>query len=252
MAGRLGSALTVLHVVDNAMPLKLAEQVKQNARDALKTYVESCKPLPDQKIDIVTAIGDPLIEIETEAISKNADLLVLGLHRERQFLDLLKETTMERLVRSSKLPVLLVADAADHDYRNLLCAVDMSRACAQAIRVGRHIAAEAEMALFHAYHVPYRGFVNPNDTAEATVPFRNEAQQQVDIWRQTYALPDDLPEPTFLDASPSAALEQMMAGQKPDVLVIGAHSRSNLGRYILGGFTAGLVRNPPCDLLVAK
>lgn len=252
MAGRLGSALTVLHVVDSAMPARLAEQVRKEAHEALETYIASCKPAADQKISVSVVIGDPIIEIETEALSKKAELLIVGLHRDRGFLDLLKETTMERLIRTSSIPVLLVADAADHDYKSLLCGIDMSRACAHAIRVAHQVASDATLSLFHAFHAPYHRMENPEDAEKAALPFRKEAIQNLESWRQTYDVPTDLPEPMLVDASPGMALEQMMTKHNPDMLIMGAHTRSNLSRYILGGFTSRLVRNPPCDLLIAK
>ncbi len=244
--------LTILHIVDSAMPMHLAEAVVTTARETLEDVVASAKSKRTDQIDIRITIGDPVAEIATRAEKVAADLLVVGLHRERQFLDLLKETTMERLIKVSKTPVLLVMNPAAHEYNDLLCAINMSPACAKAVNVSRTIAPSGKQRLFHAFHVPYRGLVNPGEPAEGVVIYRNEAQEAFAAWRDNSVLPDDLPEPTFVDGGPSTALVQMMNAGKPDMLVMGAHGRSNIGRYMLGGFTAGLIRYPPCDLLVAR
>ena len=128
----------------------------------------------------------------------------------------------------------------------------MSKACAHAVALGHDIAPDAKMRLFHAYHAPYRRLTNKPDAAATALPFRKEAEQEFAQWRVDNALPADLPEPRFIDASPAIALERMLVEDAADLLALGAHSRSNLGRFMLGGFTSTLIRNPPCDLLVAR
>lgn len=252
LAETLGARLVVGHVVDSAMPLELAETVRVQAAKTLEDQFQACKPDPDLDHEVVTIIGDPLIEVNILAAGAGAELVVLGLHRERSHMDLIRQTTMERLIRASECPVLLVVNETDSPYRHLLCGVDMSQACANAITAGRTIAPGADVTLFHAFHVPYRRMTNPSDSAAATLPFRHEAEQEFARWRTDNALPADLPQPVFVDASPSVALDRMLVDHQPDLLTLGAHARSNLGRYILGSFTSALIRNPPCDLLVAR
>ena len=252
LTGGTGANLHIVHVVDSAMPLEMAETVRAQATKTLQDQLRACCPgtLPDHGIHVV--IGDPLEEVIAQAINIAAELIVVGIHRERHYLDLIKQTTMERLIRASTVPVLLVSQTAKDPYAHVLCAVDMSHAAAQAVTMARHIAPAARLSLFHAYHVPYRRLTNPSDAAATTIPFRKQAEDQFAQWAADNALPADLPAPRFIDASPAVALNQVMAEDKPDLLALGAHSRSNLGRYVLGGFTNTLIRNPPCDLLVAR
>ena len=63
---------------------------------------------------------------------------------------------------------------------------------------------------------------------------------------------DDLPDPIFVEATADDGLHEMMSNADYDLLAIGAHSRLNAGRYFLGSLAAGLIRKPPCDLLIAK
>lgn len=252
LAEATGAKLTIVHVVDSAMPLDLAETVRAQAAQTLSDQLRACCPdaAPDHDIHVV--IGDPLEDVIAQAINVAADLIVVGIHRERRFLDLIKQTTMERLIRASTVPVLLVSQASMEAYHHVICAIDMSHAAAQAITMARRIAATARLSLFHAYHVPYRRLTNPADAAATAIPFRKEAEEEFAQWAADNALPADLPAPRFIDASPAVALEQVLADDTPDLLALGAHARSNLGRYMLGGFTSALIRNPPCDLLVAR
>ena len=252
LASETGAKLNIVHVVDSAMPPDLAETVRAQAAKTLQDQLRACCPdaAPDNDIHVV--IGDPLEDVIAQAINVAAELIVVGIHRERHYLDLIKQTTMERLIRASTVPVLLVSQTGKQPYSHILCAIDMSHAAAQAITMARRIAPAARLSLFHAYHVPYRRLTDPSDAAATTIPFRKEAEEQFAQWAADNALPADLPAPRFIDASPTVALDQVLAEGTPDLLALGAHSRSNLGRYMLGGFTSTLIRNPPCDLLVAR
>lgn len=236
LAAGLDARLTVLHVVDAAIPATLATQIQKEAVQSLADDVAEDAKGRQIAHEIKVVVGDTIEEINGTAQASNADLLIVGLHRRRVFLDHIKETTMEHLIRSSHLPVLLVSEEADHDYARVLGGVDLSPVCASALHKMRVIAPAAKVDLFHAHQVS----------------FRKEAERDYATWKAVCGLPDDLPEPMFVEGSAQDALHDVMAKERYDLLAIGAHTRSNTGRYILGGFSAGLIRQPPCDLLLAK
>lgn len=236
LAADLNTKLTVLHVVDDAMPTTLSNQVQREAAGTLSDEVATDADGRKINHEIKVVVGDTIEEINAQTRSSNADLLIVGLHRRRVFLDHIKETTMEHLIRSSRLPVLLVANKADEAYTRVLGGVDLSRVCASALHKIRMIAPQAELTLFHAHEVS----------------FRKEAERDYATWKAVSDLPGDLPDPVFVEARARDALHEVMDKGRYDLLAIGAHTRSNAGRYILGGFSAGLIRNPPCDLLLAK
>jgi nucleotide-binding universal stress UspA family protein len=236
LATHMGARLDVCHVVDSAMPLGIAEDVKHQAQTALEKILR--EHAPDTQLDyaINVLIGDVVDEITQLLRETNPNLLVVGVHRKRVFLDQIKETTMERLIRASRQPVLLVARPTDQDYAHVLGAVDLSRACEAALRHARRIAPDAALTLFHAHEVS----------------FIKESQRDYATWKAVAALPDNTPEPIFVEGRPEDAIHDLMEQERYDLLALGAHTRSNLGRLMLGGLTARMIRNPPCDLLVAK
>ena len=58
--------------------------------------------------------------------------------------------------------------------------------------------------------------------------------------------------PEIIAGSVHQVLDRMMANFKPDLLAIGAHTRSGIGMHRIGAFAAELIREPPVDLLVAR
>ncbi|MEL7257005.1 MAG: universal stress protein [Pseudomonadota bacterium] len=236
LATSVGAKLQVVHVVDGAMPTETAAKVKQDAETKLLEQVKDDVKGRILDHEITVLIGDPIEEITAILQKSDAELLVVGIHRRRVFMDQIRETTMEHLVRSSRLPVLLVVQHAEQDYTHVLGGVDLSSVCAGALRKAHQIAPNAKWTLFHAHEVS----------------FRQEAERDYTTWKALSDLPPNLPMPIFVEARAGDAVHDLMKKGDYDLLVIGAHTRSNIGRYVLGGFTSGLVRKPPCDLLVAR
>ncbi|MBF9033648.1 universal stress protein [Rhodobacterales bacterium HKCCE2091] len=244
-----GAALTVLSVVDEDLPERVATGLAAEAREELGTLAAS---ISDHAVEIRVELGEPVRNIAAAAADTAADLVVLGVHRPRPFWDTFTGTTMERIVRAVPMPVLLAADAVDHDYRTLLAGIDLSPACAAAIVAGADLAPQAKIETFHAFHVPFRGFIAPDGSAEAVAPFRKEAVRDLDTWWDSADLPAAAAKPVPEDDSPTRLLVRKLAEVEPDLLLIGAHGRPALAPMVLGSFTETLLRDPPCDILVAR
>lgn len=252
IAARLKVGLTAIHVVDSAMPDDLADMVRTEAKARLQRFVSTRPGAETVDIDVICEIGDPGESIHEAARIANAGLLVVGSHRPRAFLDSVRETTMERLVRTSSKPVLLVTDASDHDYAKVLAAVDMSPACTRAINAAHQLVPSAEFSLFHGLYIPFPGLTGDAASEERMAPYVAEADAAIDDWLNTSVLPAGLPRPSIIEGGPATACDAATSESRPDLLVVGLHSRGRLGRRILGSFTADLVRNPPRDLLIAR
>lgn len=252
IAARLGAKLTAIHVVDDAMPNDLADMVGKEARERLERFVTSRPGADKVDAEITVVAGDPVAAVLEAAEHVKADLLVLGVHRSRAFFDHVRETTMERLVRLSFRPTLLAVDPVDHDYADVLAAVDMSPASTRSVQYAHRLAPEARLALVHAFHVPFKGLTGDTMTDQRRLPFVKETERAVAKWMGSADLPENCPVPTVFEGSPTAALRKAMAAKRPDLLALGVHSRTGLGRMVLGSFTADLIRDPPCDLLVAR
>jgi len=236
LAASLGAKLQVVHVIDGTTPTETVAKVKEDAETKLSEQVKEDVKARTLDYEISVLIGDPIEEINAIVQNSDAELLILGIHRRRVFMDKIRETTMEHLVRSSRLPVLLVVRHAEQDYAHVLGGVDLSSVCAGALRKAYQIAPNAKWTLFHAHEVS----------------FGREAKRDYATWKALSDLPPNLPMPIFVEASASDAVHDLMKKGDYDLLAIGVHTRSNIGRYVLGGFTSGLVRSPPCDLIVAR
>ncbi len=244
-----GCRLYVVNVVDNALPMELADELREKTEKNVRAF---CSTVSDHPFEVRVVVGDPILRVNALAEELEADLIVLGIHRRRPFLDLVTSTTMERLVKSGAKPVLLAAETGEAPYARVLAGVDLSPASAAVIRLAAIVAPEAEIHGFHGVHIPYRKLSAPHGTAAQLKPFLDDAARDLEAWRAKEDLPERFLEPVPMPLGRSGALDAAMEAVKPDLLAIGAHGRATFSPTLLGSFTEELLRDPPCDLLVAR
>ncbi len=250
LATQQGARLTVLTIVDSELPVGLAETLREDAATRLERY---CADMAGQfacDYAVRAELGDPAVDLAEAAQEADADLVVIGLHRRRRILDRLRGTTMERIVRASNLPVLVVRDPADHDYRAVLAPVDFSPAAMTALHLARALAPDATITAFHALYIPFAGFTREDKGGPVTRSYLREVSAQMKNWATSGGLPEGVAMPDIQEGGLTEIYGQMLGRRKPDLIAIGAHARSGLAPYMLGSFAASLVRDPPCDLLV--
>ena len=251
LADAQGARLTVLTVMDDAMPDRLAKVMQPETEAHLKSFCDSLSD--DGRIAHVTRVaqGDPSHVIPEVATSIAADLVVLGLHRTRGFLDTVRETTLERTLRVTAQPVLLVRDPVDHDYATVLAAVDFSPASSAAIGAAHRLAPAATIHGFHAVAVaiPRGGQFDSPPTTDHNLRDAEDARAR---WMDVTALPAGMAPPAIRAGGLEAVFDAEFARLKPNLVAVGAHARFSLTHRMLGSLALQLMRDPPADLLVAK
>lgn len=245
LAAATGAKLNVVSVVDDALPDMVAGKLSGMIEAHLAALV------PDLGVDVAIEVcdGDPAAEIAAYVNGGKTDLVVLGLHRARTILDGFRQTTMERIIIGSRRPVLLATTDADGAYRKALLPVSFSPSCTAAMAMAHRVAPEAEFVAYHAWMVPFGGMTGGPDSSYAE-QVRREVTEEAASWAK--GLPWQAEPPELVQGSVHEALDRMIASHAPDLIAIGANTRSGPALHRLGGFAAELIRNPPRDLLVSK
>ncbi|MBN2905559.1 MAG: universal stress protein [Rhodobacteraceae bacterium] len=252
LAAWVQARLILVSVIDEDLPDPVAHQLRDAAELRLAQFAASIPYSGEVNHDTQVVLGDPAEAIPALAEQADADLLILGLHRPRAYLDLLRETTMERIVRLSARPVLLVRDPVDHAYGRVLAALDFAPASTAALSLAAEIAPEAEIFGVHALHVPYRGLLAPRGSAGTTAPFRHAAEALLADWRAAGRLPAALKTVEIAEGAAHMVLNAQLDRVKPDLLALGAHGRAGAAPTLLGSLANDMMRAPPCDVLIAR
>ncbi|WP_299591693.1 universal stress protein [uncultured Tateyamaria sp.] len=247
-----GAALTVLTVLDDAMPEDMIDTLHTKARATLDRFIAAvCDGV---NVIIKAEPGDPSANI-LHACNEDVDLLVMGTHRQRPFLDAVRETTMLRIVRRTSTPVLLVTDRVDHSYNTILAACDFSPACSGAMRMAHALAPLATIHPVHALHIPYSGMLSQTRAAADAIEtsFRREAESASKAWMRTEDLPTaQMAQLEILPGIPYPILRRKVDSGDVDLIAIGAHGRVGAARSLLGSLATDLMRDPLCDVLIAR
>jgi nucleotide-binding universal stress UspA family protein len=216
-----------------------------DAAEGRLTALARTLPVPAE-IRVVT--GPPGPALAQAAQAAGAALLVLGLHRERRVLDVLRLTTMERIVLASPVPVLIAHQPADRPYARVLALTDFSPGSAAALTMAARIAPGADFHAIHALQVPLVATVAVGDAAE------DAARTQAELMRAAFLALPDLPAfqelPELIPGGVHEVLDFRRRELGADLVCIGTHSGSDPDA--LGHYSRDLMRAPPTDLLVAK
>jgi universal stress protein A len=123
MAGRLSSAVHVLHVIDDAtfstaypdgfyteLPA-LRDKMIEEATNRLHDMADRCKAA-GIAATVEVAVGRPARTIAETAATRGTDLIVMGTHGRSGFAHLVLGSVAERLVRTAPCAVLTVRDTS--------------------------------------------------------------------------------------------------------------------------------------------
>ena len=252
MAGETGAALTVLTVTDEDIPEPLASRLRPETEAHLRQICDGLSQGGAIPFEAKVIAGDPSVDIPRIASEVGADIVLMGTHRRRAFLDAFRETTLERVVRLSAPTVLLIREPADHAYGRVLAALDFSPAASAALAAARWVAPQAEIRAFHAVHVPFTGYAEGDPRGASGTRFLREAEAARRRWLDINPLPDGVAVPEILEGALGGVFGAELSRTAPNLIALGAHARHGIADMVLGSFTRDLVRDPPADLLIAK
>jgi len=176
-----------------------------------------------------------------QAKESGADLLIMGTHGRTGFRRLVVGSVCESVLKEIEIPVLAVSSAAAvhsaHDIQKIVCGVEYTLECAEALRVSAALAPEARLVLIRADDGD-----NPTRTSD-------------DLRRLSRWLPPELIDRCELKVVGASAAEDLasfaaMAGA--DLIAAGAPQSHALGDFLRGTATDRIVQHSECPVLVVN
>ena len=249
--------LVTVHVVDEELPAALADRQAEDADRSLRAALAALPDSAGLAGDVRVMIGEHYQTILAEAEASGADLVVIGQHRKDVLLDLFRGSTGERIIRFGNRPVLVVKSAATHRYVSMLAAVDFSPPCRRAIEVAVRLAPDADTKLVHAFDIPFRGLLFGGASMEQLAKkhqqqFQEMVEAQTREFLSTLSTPIELRQVIAREGGPEETVLSVAAETRSDLLVVGTHGRSGLGRALLGSVAEALLAKAPCDVLAVR
>lgn len=249
--------LVVVHVIDDALPAHMADAHERAARQVIHEHIAGLPAGKVPRISIEVNFGRAYIDILEMSEKTKAEMIVLGMHREDEFKDMFRGTTVERVIRASNIPTLLVKDQATGPYCRIIVGVDFSVYSRRAIEFAVNFVPGGEFHLVHAYDVPFKGFLFGHHARRA-VSHQHQAQfqQMIDEEMALFLASVDAKAPKLERVMQEGMVRDVIHRQierlRSDLLVVGTHGRTGVAHAILGSVAEDLLRSPPCDVLAVK
>lgn len=197
-------------------------------------------------------IGSTADAVLQGATDDRADLVVLGIAKDARMDRIQRGSTVDNLVRRSRVPVLNVRRRARTAYRHVVVATDFSTPAMRALQLAAHWFEGARLTLFHACIPPGSALTSsstPNDS------WRAWATQQCTSHLAEAALPTSVETAlhrVLEPGTPEALLADYVSSADADLVVLGSQGRSGLARALLGSTAENLLHTLDCDTLVVR
>lgn len=202
-------------------------------------------------VSAVVEPGDPADLVLRVARAQGCRLIVTGIARDETFGRYGLGTTVDRLLRRSEIPLLIVRQRARAAYGRVVVATDFSPSSRHALKVATAFWPGLALTLLHAHEAP--------DTALSGDPADLEAQHREAAMKEGVAflaaVPDEdrrrldlLVEP----GHPADLVPRYVRDRGSDLVVLATHGRSAVFDIFIGSTAKDILSAVSCDALVVR
>jgi nucleotide-binding universal stress UspA family protein len=204
--------------------------------------------------------GKPAPVLAVAADELEADLVMVGCHGRTGLKRFLIGSVAERTVRFSDRTVMVVKGGhrARKGFHRILVPTDFSAGARHALEVSLGFAAsDAHIELLHCWRTPvYLGSLEDTNMGMASLgpEIEREVCNQGEMLLDAYASRRGERTMCFrqVEAKATHGIQDRLESEPFDLVVIGNHGRSSLGRWIIGSVAEVTVRHSPCSVVVVK
>ncbi len=263
LAAALGAELHALHAYEVpgfADPDPESPAVRSYSERALREqrerFGELIAHLPGALAEPSLLPGRPHQRVADEVERLDAGLVAMGTHARRGLARLALGSVAERVVRSSRVPVLtlpLAGDALPSPPRSILVPHDLSEGSKRALRFARdlHVPLHASVAALHVLPPELSADGAPGWLADAA-RVRYAALLEEGLAHDVSEVfgPEDQAVERFVDHGEAvAAILARASARRAQLIVVGASGKSGTERALLGSVTIELLRRSPIPVV---
>jgi nucleotide-binding universal stress UspA family protein len=187
------------------------------------------------------------------AETHRSGLILTGVARNEPLGRLVLGSTVNRLVRRSQVPILVVRKRGRRPYRHVVVAVDFSDSSRHALEASERFFPRLPLTVFNAYDAPMSGL-----TTDAT-SYREQMKQAARREAEDFLSSCDLSGPTGQKpellieyGEPDRLLHDYANEKDLDLAAFGTRGRGPLLDALIGSVAQSLVSTLPCDALVVR
>lgn len=257
LAKRGAARLVLAHVVDDDQPEQLVTVAQQAAEGMLDEIIRTRLELRDVSCTPTVMLGEPFDGIVKAARSASADLIVIGAHRRQILKDIFTGTTVERVMRTSQVPVLMVNAEPTNPYSLSLVAVDLSDCSRNAVMTADTLGflAASRVVILHAFDPMAKGMlayagVDQTKIEEYVADVTLRARRELDDFLGALDLQVTGYSVLLKEGAAAKTIIDVANEIRPDLVVIGTHGRSGVAKVLLGSVAEEILQRLRHDVLI--
>lgn len=213
-------------------------------------------------VDVVVVEGSTVREILRQAEQMPADLLVMGTHGRSGFEALFLGSMTEKVLRSTRVPVLTVPPAVERvesvTYQTILCPIEFSDPSIRALEYALTLAEEtgARLILLHVIELTVDA-AELRQLSHFTVPEYQRYLEEDARARLRSAVPDEArvwctPEERVMSGKAHRVILDLAEQERAEVIVMGVHGKGAFKRRIFGSTTHHVISEARCPVLTLR
>lgn len=256
IARRVGASLTLVHVADADRPERLIGSERAEALAMLEETARTLRSGDDVVAEALVVVDDVHSGILSAAEGIAADLIILGPHRS-SLRDVFIGTTVERVVRRSRFPLLVAVQAPSASYERTLLALDFDEASKSAGRaaLAMGIFEQTDVIVMHAFDAPAEGMLRRSlDTKDAIEDYvaseRSAAVERLHELVSELGLPSHGQRVAAINGTPARSILASARSEDAHLIVLGTNQRKGLERLLIGSVTENVIRDAHRDVLI--
>lgn len=256
LAKQFGATLHLIHIVDEDWHKQLLSISLRESETLLKDKALFIREKEAVHCTTTVKAGDPATGIVTSAAELGAELLVVGPHRREFLRDIFVGTTVERIVRSSRIPVLVAAGGVEKAYSRIVVAVDLSPCSAEALQAVNRLGLRRAAELWTLYCAPtFQGSgaalaaLSDDEIASYVNAERTRAVLELDEFSGPLGIPEDHRIARLAQGSTAASVLKAAEEMRADLIAVGTHGRTGIERLMLGSVATAILAAAQIDVI---
>ncbi|WP_299323305.1 universal stress protein [Parasphingopyxis sp.] len=245
LAQQWDAKLVLLHVLEaqSDTPENIAAAEERIRQDIEDTGI---------RFEIDIAEGRVAETVEAKAAEHDADLIVTGVARFNTFGDFVLGHEVDKLIRKTNIPVLIVKAKPRTPYQQLLVTTDFSKPSQNALETALDLFPALPIDLANAFHVPFEGFIKAEDALAEVRAEQNEYAQS--FIKKIELDPENNERITLklLDGTTCEAVCRHANSLKNSLTVVGTHGRGGIRAAMIGSVAEALLETLPGDVLMIR
>lgn len=259
LAKDLAGSLSLVHVIDDDQPRRLVKAEQQVASDLLAEHARTLQDVDSVDCAFRVVLGEPFEGITQAADEEDVDLVVIGPHRRQALKDVFVGTTAERTIRASNRPVLMANGIPTGRYRRVLIAVDLSACSGDAAQAVRELGLEEKVAVsvVHVFDAPASGLMRRASSTDDQIKDyiadeKERASGELKTFLDQVGLNPVQEMLTPAEASVANTICAVADNVPAELVVVGTHGRTGVGKLFLGSVAEEVLRIADRDVLAVS